>query len=104
MGSQEYGTFNKTAVPEVPEERKDEFLKRMAKIKKQESKANAVVEEWYVKRGDKFLQKRLKANGNICTKYMFTLKKGKNKDLFALYKDRVKSDDYKPELPAKRGK
>ena len=100
---QEYGTFNKEAVPPVPEENKADFLKRMAKLKKQESKANAVAEEWYVKRGHKFLQKRLKANGNICTKYMFSLKNGKNQDLLQAYKDKIKSDDYKPELPVKRG-
>lgn len=104
MGQEEYGTFKKESLPEVPEENKADYLKKMAKLKKQEAKANVIVEEWYIKRGEKFLQRRLKANGNITTKYMFTLKKGKNKDLYGAYKSKEKHEDYKPELPTKRGK
>lgn len=68
----------KVNVEELEGERKDKFLKRVAKENK-EAKKNAVeTKVWFEIHGDKVLRKATKANGGVYSRYHCSAKKNKD--------------------------
>lgn len=99
--AEEFGAFSKQEVKPIdvdaiPKEDKAEFLKRIAQEKKDAKKNAKALESWFVVSGNKLIKKTLKASGSVYSQYLFNI--AKNKDLYAKYKDQLKSSDYKPEV------